>query len=197
MTGGGSATGRQFDGAGATATVSIETMAWPTIEALEAGRVRLEPLAVDYAVPMVEVLANPALYEFIGGHPPTPPELQRRYAAQTVGHSDDQTQWWLNWIVVLRDGACAIGYVQATVEHRAAALEASIAWVIAPDFQGHGLATEAAGAMLDWLKGHGVGPLVAYVHPCHAASQAVARKLGLRPTWLIEDGEVRWQSSAH
>jgi len=193
----GSATGRQSGGAGSTATVSIETMAWPTIEALEAVRVRLEPLAVDHATQMVEVLSNPALYRFIGGHPPTLRELMRRYAAQAVGHSEDQTQWWLNWIVMSRAGVCAIGYVQATVEHRGAALEASIAWVIAPDFQGHGLATEAAGAMLDWLKAHGVGLVVAYVHPAHAASQAVTRKLGLRPTALIEDGEIRWQSFPH
>lgn len=169
-------------------------MTWPTIEALDASRVRLEPLVVDHAVQMVEVLAAPALYGFIGGHPPTLPELQRRYAAQAVGHSEDQTQWWFNWIVMLREGACAIGYVQATVEHRAAALEANVAWVIAPDFQGHGLATEAVGAMLDWLMAHGASQLVAYVHPAHAASQAVARKLGLRPTSLVEDGEVRWQS---
>lgn len=171
-------------------------MALLRIEALEAGRVRLEPLAVDHAMLMIEVLADPALYQFIGGHPPKLQELQRRYAAQAVGHSDDHAQSWLNWIVIVRDSDCAIGYVQATVEHRAAGLEANIAWVIAPDFQGHGLATDAASAMLDWLKAHGVGPLIAYIHPTHGASQAVARKLGLGPTSEMEDGEVRWQSSA-
>jgi len=57
------------------------------------------------------------------------------------------------------------------------------------------VATEAAGAMIDWLAGCGVGQFVAHIHPAHAASQAVARKLGLRPTRLVEDGKVRWQSS--
>jgi len=143
---------------------------------------------------MVDVLADSALYQFIGGRPPTLAELQRRYTAQVVGHSPDQTQWWLNWIVMLRDPAHAIGYVQATVEKSPVTLEADIAWVVAPAFQGRGAATEAAGAMIAWLKAHGVGQFVAHIHPTHCASQAVARKLGLRPTPPVEDGEVRWQS---
>lgn len=143
---------------------------------------------------MADVLADVSLYRFIGGRPPTLAELQRRYAAQVVGHSPDEGQWWLNWIVVLQSRASAVGYVQATVEHRDVDLEADIAWVIAPDFQGMGVATEAAAAMIDWLAERGVRQFVAHIHPAHAASQAVARKVGLRPTQLVDDGEVRWQS---
>lgn len=97
---------------------------------------------------------------------------------------------------MLGDHPCAIGYVQATVEHSAATLEANIAWVMSPDFQGRGLATEAARAMLDWLTARGVGQFAAYIHPAHAASQAVARELGLRPTSVVEDGETRGQSTS-
>ncbi len=154
---------------------------------------RLQPLTIDLAVPMVEVLADPRIYRFIGGRPPNLSELRRRYAAQIVGHSEDHAQCWLNWIVTLRDPCCAIGFVQATVQQSAATLEASIAWVISPDFQGDGLATEATGAMTNWLKARGVGQFAAYVHPDHHSSQAVAQKLGLRPTSLVQDGEIRWQ----
>ena len=175
----------------------MKTMAWPVIESVEAGRLRLEALTVDHAVSMVDVLSDGALYQYIGGQPPTVSELRLRYAAQAVGHSEDQSQWWLNWIVSLRDSACAVGYVQATVEQASAGPEASIAWVIAPAFQGRGLATEAASAMVDWLSTMGVDHLVAYVHPAHAASQAVARRLGLHPTSAIEDGEVCWRSHPH
>ena len=143
---------------------------------------------------MVDVLSDSALYRFIGGRPPTLAELQRRYAAQVVDHSADRTQWWLNWIVLLRDPARAIGYVQATVEQSPVTLEADIAWVVAPAFQGRGAATAAAGTMIDWLTAQGVGQFVAHIHPAHGVSQAVARKLGLRATQLVEDGEVRWQS---
>ncbi len=171
-------------------------MQWPRIEEIEAGRVRLEPLSVEHAVPMADVLADVALYRFIGGQPPTLPELRQRYAAQAVGHSEDGAQWWLNWIVMLADPARTVGYVQATVEEHRATLEADLAWVISPEFHGQGLASEAAGVMRDWLKARGVERFVAHVHPAHAASQSVARKLGLHPTPLIEDGEVRWQSHA-
>jgi RimJ/RimL family protein N-acetyltransferase len=39
---------------------------------------------------------------------------------------------------------------------------------------------------------HGVEALVAHVHPTHEASVRVARYLGLTPTDLVEDGEIRW-----
>lgn len=162
---------------------------------LEAEHVQLEPLTIDHALPMVSVLADSELYKFIGGKPPTLTELQRRYAAQIVGHSPDQAQWWLNWIVMLRDPRRAIGYVQATVEQNPLTRQADIAWVIGPAFQGYGLATEAAAAMIEWLQAGGVQQLVAHIHPEHPASQAVARKLGLLPTLLMEDGEIRWEST--
>jgi hypothetical protein len=50
--------------------------------------------------------------------------------------------------------------------------------------------------MVGWLKLRGVERFVAEIHPGHAASQSVARKLGLRPSTSVEDGEVRWQSFA-
>lgn len=169
-------------------------MTWPAIEPIPSKRLRLEPLTTGHAAEMVNVLADPSLYEFIGGKPPTLEQLQRRYAAQVVGHSTDKSQWWLNWIVALSDPRRPIGYVQATVERRADALEANIAWVISPHFQGRGLASEAAAAMIRWLTAGGVERFVAHVHPNHPASAAVARNLDLRPTEVVEDGEVRWRS---
>lgn len=174
----------------------MRAMAWPVIEPVETERLRLEALTVDHAGLMVEVLEDGALYQYIGGQPPTLSELRLRYAAQAVGHSEDRSQWRLNWIVSLRDSACTIGYVQATVEPASTGSQATIAWVIAPDFQRRGLATEAAVAMVDWLSTMGVDHLIACIHPAHAASQAVARRLGLHPTSVIEDGEVRWRSNS-
>jgi RimJ/RimL family protein N-acetyltransferase len=46
--------------------------------------------------------------------------------------------------------------------------------------------------MTRWLCRHGVEALVAHVHPTHEASVRVARYLGLTPTDLVEDGEIRW-----
>ncbi len=153
---------------------------------LTTERLRLEPLTVDHAPAMVAVLADPSLYEFTGGSPPTLAELSARYDRQSAGHSPDGSELWLNWVVVL--GSDPVGYVQATV----VGAEAEIAWVVSPAHQGLGLATEAATAVVDWLTSAGVSRLVAHVHPDHAASALVGARLGLRPTDVVEDGEVRW-----
>ena len=47
--------------------------------------------------------------------------------------------------------------------------------------------------MVTWLREQGVSEVLAYVHPEHHASAAVARAIGLTPTETIVDGEVRWQ----
>ncbi len=148
--------------------------------------VELSPLTVDHAVAMVGVLADPSLYEFTGGTPPTLEELTARYARQAVGHSADGTEQWLNWVVLL--DSTPVGFVQATVVDDSA----EIAWVISPSVQGRGLATEAARAMSELLSAAGVRRLVAHVHPDHAASARVAERLGLRRTNVVEDGEIRW-----
>ena len=157
-------------------------------------RLRLEPLTVDHAAAMVAVLADPSIYEFTGGSPPTLPELSARYARQSAGRSPDGSEHWLNWVVVLDDGSDEpIGYVQATV----VGTEAEIAWVLSPAHQGRGLATEAATAMVEWLASAGITCLVAHVHPDHAASARVAERLGLRRTDVVEDGEIRWVRDFH
>ncbi len=148
--------------------------------------VELTPLTVDHAAAMVAVLADPSLYEFTGGSPPTLDALTARYARQTVGRSPDGSEQWLNWVVLL--DATPVGYVQATV----VGSSAEIAWVISPSAQGRGVATLAACAMVQQLTAFGVRRLVAHIHPDHVASARVAARLGLRRTNVVEDGELRW-----
>jgi RimJ/RimL family protein N-acetyltransferase len=133
---------------------------------------------------MVAVLADPSLYTHIGGSPPSLDELRARYARQ-VGHDG-----WLNWMLRRRDDERLVGFVQATVTGE----EASVAWLVAPEAQGSGLATEAATAAVEWLATVGVVTFTAYIHPDNAASEVVARRLGLAPTEVVKDGETRWEA---
>lgn len=96
--------------------------------------------------------------------------------------------------VKLQDGDTPVGFVQATVDQQERGLEANIAWVISPEPQGQRIASEATKAMIDWLKANDISRYVAFVHPGHQASIGVARNQGLRPTSVIEDGEIRWES---
>ena len=174
---------------------------------LDTDRLRLEPLAVGHAEEMASVLDDARLHTYTGGEPLDLGRLRAQYAVQTRGRSEDGRQAWLNWVLrSTRDGA-ALGYVQATVDLGAdpAACTAEdgvgadepvahLAWVVGVAHQGAGVATRAAAAMVGWLRSRGVERFVADVHPDHAASQAVARSVGLVESDEVVDGEVRWVS---
>jgi enoyl-CoA hydratase/carnithine racemase/RimJ/RimL family protein N-acetyltransferase len=164
------------------------------IERLESGRLVLEPLRVEHADELAPVLGDAALHEFIGGEPPTRDELSRRFERQVRGCSPDGGERWLNWVVRLRSSGAAVGTAQATVRPDAGGDSADLAWVIGSEYQGQGLAKEAAGLMAAGLREQGVHGLRARIHPRHTASMAVARSIGLAPTTAIVDGEVQWQS---
>lgn len=153
----------------------------------------LRPLTVPDARVMATVLADPVLYEFTGGGPPTEDELLRRYEVQVRGRSADGTERWSNLLVLLGEAQQPIGYVQATTPVDGSPTE--IAWVIGRPWQGHGHAARAGRLLLDHLAEQGVGSVVAHVHPEHAASQRVATRLGLTPTSTVVDGEIRWSGS--
>jgi RimJ/RimL family protein N-acetyltransferase len=157
---------------------------------IAAARIALVPLAVSDADEMVGVLDGDELYTFIGGQPPTLPELRARYAQQVIGHSADGRYEWHNWIIRLTPGWAAVGYLQATILDDGQCAE--IAWVVGRHWQGRGYAKEAAAAVVGWLDGHGIRTVQAHVHPDHTASAAVARYAGLLPTGQIEDGEQLW-----
>jgi RimJ/RimL family protein N-acetyltransferase len=105
------------------------------------------------------------------------------------GHSPSGAEIWRNWVVRLRDDGRTIGTVQATIADD----EATLAWTIGTEWQGHGYAKEAAAAVVLWVVTSGVVWLRAAIHPGHEASAAVARSIGLAPTTEMVDGEVVWR----
>jgi RimJ/RimL family protein N-acetyltransferase len=163
---------------------------------LQTLRLGLDPLRVDDAEEMAPLLADPSLYAFTGGQPPTREELRAQYERQATGRSPDGAESWLNWIVRRRDDGQALGFVQAAIAADPpppAPVTAVLAWVLAVRFQGQGYAREAVAGLVPWLDGVGVQRLVAYIHPQHAASMGVARALGLEPTGERVDSEVVWE----
>lgn len=188
-------------------------------EPLATARLALEPLRVAHAEEMAAVLADPALHAFIGGAPDDLATLRARYARMVAGSPDPRVSW-CNWVVrVTADGRPA-GTVQATVGPDRASgdavsdglvsdgpasggpssggpasggLAAEIAWVVGTPWQGRGIASEAARALVAWLRDRPeVTCVLAHIHPDHAVSAAVARAAGLAPTEERHDGEVKW-----
>ena len=72
---------------------------------------------------------------------------------------------------------------------------ARVAWVIGTPFQRRGYASEAAAAMVAFLREQmGVRDIAAAIHDDHEASKGVARRLGFMPTEDFEDGERIWRA---
>jgi len=193
---------------------------WIAAPELTSERLTLEPLQVEHATEMAALLNDVALHEFIGGEPATLDVLGQRYERQVVGHSPDGSEVWLNWVLRRRDTGEAVGTAQATItgygdddsgdddsgDDDAGGADdtgardvghgtvADVAWVIAVPAQRQGYAREAAQAVVTWLGQQGIEVIAAFVHPEHEASMSVARAIGLTPTDVVVDGEVRWQS---
>jgi len=151
------------------------------------------PLRVAHAEEMAAVLDDPALHTYTGGAPDSADGLRARYTRQTAGPPEPWVRWW-NWVLRVRDEDRLAGYVQATVDTRAA--EAEIAWVVGTRWQGRGYAKEAAAELVARLaREAAVRTVVAHIHPDHTASAAVAATAGLTPTEKWCDGERRWERS--
>src|SRR5689334_10123583 len=84
---------------------------------LPSRRFLLEPLRVEHAEEAVTVFDDDRLHTYIGDAPATYEQLRSRFARQTLGHSADRTEDWLNWMI--RDQATGgiVGTVQSTVHH--------------------------------------------------------------------------------
>lgn len=175
-------------GRSATSVVN-NTVNW-TIGPIATRRLDLEPLHITDSAEMVEVLAEPTLYEFTGGEPPTLDALKSRYARQTEG-SGRPGEYWLNWIIRIRVENRPVGFIQATVVDN----QAELAWAVGKPWQGAGIASEAARSVANWLTETGSRALTAHIHPQHRASAGVATAVGLHRTGVIdEEGEEVWSS---
>jgi RimJ/RimL family protein N-acetyltransferase len=153
------------------------------------GRLQLEPMLPEHAPEMAEVLADPSLGEHEGGRPPSTEYLAHRYEILSSRRSPNGRELWLNWVIRLASEGRAVGFVQATVGGRVAAL----AWVVAVAWQGAGIATEAAAAVLEILKQEqGLTTFTASIAPGNQASKAVATKLGMSRSGAVHNGEEVW-----
>ncbi len=162
---------------------------------IETERLRLEPLVATHAVEMLHALASPEIYRFIPNEPPTDVvALAARYARLATRRSPDGRECWLNWAVRLRSTGECIGRVEATVRE---ASQAEIAYLIAPDSQGKGLATEACRAMIAWIAdAHGVRTFEATIDTRNARSIAMVTRIGFAWVRTVRDADViRGESS--
>jgi len=90
----------------------------------------------------------------------------------------------------------AIGSLQATIVTNEGRRTAYVAWVVGVPWQGRGFASEAARAVVAWLRERGADEIRAHIRPGHGASEAVAARAGLEPCDEYVAGERVWRTSS-
>jgi RimJ/RimL family protein N-acetyltransferase len=155
-------------------------------------RLVLVPLTAEDADELTEVLDDERLHEFTGDRLASVTELRDRLVLLAAG-SPREAEDWLNWVVRRRLDSQALGTVQVTVRRVEGRSVARLGWIIGIPWQNQGFASEAAVGLVDWVRRQGVDEIGAHIHPGHRASEAVARRAGLRQTDDEVDGERVWR----
>ena len=115
---------------------------------IETERLILEPVTEGHAQTMVNVLNDPKLYSFIPFDPPSLEKLKQRYKRWEARISPEQNEIWLNWVIHLKSTDQYIGDLQVGYKENK---EASIAYMIAENWQGQGYATEGLVSLIYML----------------------------------------------
>jgi RimJ/RimL family protein N-acetyltransferase len=152
------------------------------IEVIRTERLELRPLVADDADDLAELLDEPDLREWLVSADVE--ALRRRFARWEARQSPDGSAHWLNWLI--RADGRAVGWVQATVVGSAA----EVAYAMLASERRRGYGAEAVRGVVEWLD---VASVEAHIAPENAASAAVARAAGLKPTSELHDGEVVWR----
>jgi RimJ/RimL family protein N-acetyltransferase len=152
------------------------------VPVIETARLKLRGHRLDDFIPCAAMWADPAVTRHIGGRPFTEEESWTRLL-RYVGH------WALlgfgYWVVedkAIGSFAGEIGFADYK-RNLEPSLEGvpEIGWVLAPQAQGRGYATEAARAVIAWGDAHlGSSRTACIVHPDNLPSIRVAEKCGYR-----------------
>ena len=166
-------------------------------EPLLTVRLELVPAIADHAEELTEVFGDERLYAFLASQPTTTEELRDQFARLAADRLADKKG------PRSETGRCAAAamagrwaYCRRPSPNQGRAAE--IAWAVGVAWQGQGIASEAARAVVRWLERRGVATITALIHPDHHASAKVATRAGLQPTGGSRDHHrdrhrPRWQ----
>jgi RimJ/RimL family protein N-acetyltransferase len=151
---------------------------------LRTDRLLLRPWCDADVAAYAELSGDPAVMEFL--QPQTEPGAAEAWAARVRAHW--QQFGFGQWVVEIPGEASLIGVIGlSTVIYQAHFTPAvEVAWRLAPAQWGHGYATEAARAAVDYGFGTlGLSEIVAITVPANLRSRRVMERLGM--TRMPED----------
>ncbi len=152
------------------------------VEILETPRLRLRPLAPGDLDRLTEIWTDPHVARFLLTQPRTRAEVAEKLDAML-----EHARRFGMWALVLRATGELIGrcgfYPYAG---EGDVVEPELAYLLAREHWGAGLASEAARAALDTLfRRHRPSRAIALVRPEHEASRRVLSKVGMREERLV------------
>jgi RimJ/RimL family protein N-acetyltransferase len=173
--------------------VTVTAPDWP----LETERLVLRPYEEGDLEAFHAIRSQPEVVRYLYEDPLTLEQAREKLARLVASRALEAEDEWLSAAVTLRDSDALIGDVAfhwVNVRHRTG----EIGFVLDPAEQGHGYATEAARAMVDWGFGtFGLHRIIGRTEARNAASARVLEKLGMRlEAHLVENEWVKgeWQS---
>lgn len=145
------------------------------IPVIETARLRLTALAEHHFDDYAAMLADPASTRWIGDGQPLDRTNAWRSLAMLIGHW--QLRGYGMWALELKDTGEFIGRAGLMCPEGWPDLE--LGWMLKPDFRHHGYATEAGGAILDYVWHTMSSPrVISLVKIGNEASDRVAERLG-------------------
>lgn len=122
--------------------------------------------------------------------PPLNDALSLRWITGKLAADPGSVGWWM-WYFLLDEAARRTAIGNGGFKGRPASGVVEIGYSIVPDFQAHGYAAEAVGALTTWAFGHvDVERIAAETLPGNAASRALLRKLGFRQADAASDPDL-------
>ena len=151
-------------------------------------RLKMALITQAHAAIVHPVFQDPRLFTYLPDNPPELSKLEKQYAFWEGREAPDGSEYWLNYVLFLSSTGAFVGTLQSGV-HRETG-EASIAYVIATEFQGIGLGTEATQALVDHLKqNYEIRCVKAWIDTRNQASIQLVEKLGMRRVEFIKNAD--------
>lgn len=151
-------------------------------------RLLLRPLT-ERDVPAVTAYRSlPEVSRFLPHEPLDEQQVAERIAGRWARHVLDEPGSAV--CLAIEAAGVLVGDVVLFVSGAREAETVELGWVLAPEHEGHGYATEAAAALLQVaFDGFGAHRVVARMDPDHDGSAAVATRLGMRREALLIENE--------
>jgi RimJ/RimL family protein N-acetyltransferase len=142
---------------------------------IETDRVLLRPLTTADLDEVVEMHATPEVIRTMGTY-------DRAAAAVRLEHAEREWQERGHGLVAIIERATGRFLGRSGLKYWPEFDETEVGWVLRPDAWGHGFATEAGRACIDWgFEALEVPYLTAMIVPDNGRSIHVAERLGMQP----------------